>query len=142
MEMLYLRGGADLGTFSGNNLAVIGIDLDSEKLKLWKGGSLGVALLQFNGMNSNERAGSVQGFDSLPGPSPLNRTELYEIWVRQEFLDKKLIVRVGKTIPTYDFNNVLRPVPVQEKARDIPSVSGLLYTPIFINPVNIGVMPG
>ncbi|MES2199639.1 MAG: carbohydrate porin [Chlamydiota bacterium] len=137
-----LTGGADLGRLSGNNLAVIGIDIDLEKLKLWKGGSLSAAFLQFNGMNSNERAGSVQGFDSMSVLPPYNRTELYEVWFRQMFLDKKLAVRIGKTVPTYDFNNVLSPVPVQAKAKVIPAVSGLLYTPIFINPVNIGVMPG
>ena len=137
-----LTGGADIGRWSGNDLAVIGLDLDIEKLKLWKGGSLGAAFLQFNGMNSNERAGSIQGFDSMSVLPPYNRTELYEIWFRQTFFDNKLALRIGKTIPTYDFNNVLRPVPVQDIARDIPSVSGLLYTPIFINPVNIGVMPG
>ena len=37
---------------------------------------------------------------------------------------------------------MIRPVPVQEKSLDIPGVSGLLFSPIFINPVNIGVMPG
>ncbi len=137
-----LTGGADLGKWSGNNLVVIGLNLDLEKLKLWKGGSFGAAFLQFNGMNSNGMAGSVQGFDSMPGPPPYNRTELYEVWFRQVFLDNKLIVRVGKTVPTYDFNNVLRPVPVQNKSAEIPAVSGLLYTPIFINPVNVGVMPG
>ncbi len=137
-----MTGGADLGRWSGNNVGVLGIDLDIEKLKLWKGGSVGVAFLQFNGMNSNERAGSVQGVDSMSVLPPYNRTELYEIWFRQTFIDNKLVVRVGKTIPTYDFNNVLLPVHVQDKAKDIPSVSGLLYTPVFNNPINIGVMPG
>ena len=139
---LTLAGRTDLGKWSGNNLAVVGIDLDIEKLKLWQGGSLGVSFLQFNGMNSNERVGSIQGFDSMSVLPPFNRSELYEVWIRQTFLDNKLAIRVGKTIPTYDFNNVLRPVPVQDKAQSIPSVSGLLYTPIFINPVNVGVMPG
>lgn len=137
-----LTGGADLGRWSGNNLVVIGLDLDIEKLKLWKGGALGASFLQFNGMDSNERAGSVQGFDSMSVLPPYNRTELYEIWFRQAFFDNKLMVRIGKTIPTYDFNNVLNPVPVQDRSLVIPAVSGLLYTPVFINPVNIGVMPG
>lgn len=137
-----LAGGTDLGKWSGNNLAIVGIDLDIEKLKLWKGGSIGVALLQFNGMNSNERVGSVQGFDSMSVLPPYDRSELYEIWFRQTFLDNKLVVRVGKTIPTYDFNNVLSPVPVQNATKAIPAVSGLLYTPVFINPVNLGAMPG
>jgi hypothetical protein len=40
------------------------------------------------------------------------------------------VVRIGKTVPTYDFGNVVRPVPVQDLALRIPAVSGLLYTPI------------
>lgn len=140
---LIVTGGADLGRWSGNNLVVIGLDVDLDKLCSWTGGSIGAAFLQFNGMDSNERAGSVQGFDSMSVVPPYgNRSELYEIWIRQAFLDEKIVIRIGKTIPTYDFNNVVRPVPVQNKSLDIPGVSGLLYAPIFINPVNIGVMPG
>ena len=138
-----LTGGVDSENLSGNNLLVLGLDLDFEKLNLWKGGSFGIAYLQFNGMDSNGRAGVVQGFDSLSVIPPFtNRSELYEIWIRQELFDRKLVIRIGKTVPTYDFNNVVRPVPVQEKSLDIPGVTGLLFTPIFINPVNIGVMPG
>lgn len=137
-----ITGGAGGGRLSGNNLAVIGIDIDFQRLISWKGGSAGAALLQFNGMDSNERVGSVQGFDSMPGLPPFNRTELYELWIRQTFLDKKIAIRIGKTIPTYDFNNVSNPVPVHDDSLRIPAVSGLLYTPIFINPVNLGVMPG
>lgn len=138
-----ITGGINSKDWSGNNLIVIGLDLDFEKLNVWKGGSFGIAYLQFNGMDSNGRAGVVQGFDSMPVVAPFtNRSELYEVWLRQELFDKKLVIRVGKTIPTYDFNNVIRPVPVQEKSLSIPGVSGLLFSPIFINPVNIGVMPG
>lgn len=138
-----LTGGADLGRWSGNDLVVIGLNIDFEKLDWWKGGSFGTAFLQFNGMNSNERAGSVQGFDSMSVTPPFgNRSELYEIWLRQTFMKEKLIIRLGKTVPTFDFNNVIRPVPVQDKSLIIPGVSGLLYAPIFINPVNIGVLPG
>ena len=138
-----LTGGASSKNWSGNNLVVIGLDLDFEKLNVWKGGSFGISYLQFNGMDSNGRAGVVQGFDSMPVVPPFgNRSELYEVWIRQALFDNKLVIRVGKTIPTYDFNNVIRPVPVQEKSLSIPGVSGLLFSPIFINPVNIGVMPG
>lgn len=138
-----LAGGFDSKRWSGNNLVVVGLDLDFEKLNMWKGGSFGIAYLQFNGMDSNGRAGVVQGFDSLPVVPPFtNRSELYEVWIRQEFFDEKLVIRIGKTIPTYDFNNVVRPVPVQDKTLAIPGVSSLLFSPIFINPVNIGVMPG
>jgi porin len=98
--------------------------------------------LQFNGQPTNQQAGSVQGYNSLPGPEPLNRSELYQLWWRQEVFDGKLILRIGKVVPTNDFNNVLRPVPVQDQHLAIPAVSGLLYTPVFIDPTLLGGMPG
>jgi len=128
--------------FSGNNLLILGMDFDTGKCSAWKGGLFGVEFLQFNGMNSNGRVGSVQGFDSMPANPPYARTELYQAWYRQELFDKKLCLRIGKTLPSLDFNNVLRPIPVQRKSEAIPAVSGLLFTPVFTNPVNIGVMPG
>ena len=78
----------------------------------------------------------------MPGPPPLHRSELYQLWWRQELFDGKLILRVGKMVPTADFNNVLRPVPMQDQSLFIPSVSGLLFTPVFVNPTLLGVMPG
>ena len=105
-------------------------------------GIIRISFLQFNGMDSNGRAGVVQGFDSMPVVPPFNRSELYEVWIRQALFDQKLIIRIGKTVPTYDFNNVICPVPVQDSTLAIPGVSGLLFTPIFINPTTIGVLPG
>lgn len=51
-------------------------------------------------------------------------------------------MRFGKLVPTNDFDNVVRPVPVQDPSLKIPAVSGLLYTPIFVNPTILGVLPG
>ena len=45
-------------------------------------------------------------------------------------------------VPTYDFNNVLRPVPVEDQSLSVPSLSALIYTPIFVNPTLLGSMPG
>src|SRR4029078_12718541 len=45
-------------------------------------------------------------------------------------------------VPTYDFNNVLRPLRLRDDALAIPSVSGLIYTPVFVNPTILGAMPG
>ncbi len=135
-------GGTGHGRWSGNNLAILSLLFDTEKASLWKQGLFGVEFLQFNGMDSNTQAGSVQGFDGLTGPKPLGRSELYQLWFRQAFLEEKLVIRIGKMVPTYDFNNVLRPLPTKNETLFIPSVSGLLYTPIFINPVNLGAMPG
>lgn len=135
-------GGESSRDLTGNNSIILGLTLDTQKLSLWKGGLFGVQMLQFNGMSSNEDAGTVQGYNSLTGPPPLNRTELYQLWYRQSFLDNKFNFRVGKTVPTYNFNNVLRPVPVSDENLVIPSVSGLLFTPVFVNSTLLGVLPG
>ncbi len=137
-----MAGGAEPGTWSLNSLLILDLNINTEKIFHWKGGSFGAEFLQFNGSNTNGQAGSIQGYNSLPGPNPLNRSQLYELWYRQEVLDGKLVFRVGKTIPTFDFGNVLRPIPEKEDYLAIPAVSGLIYTPIFINPALYGVEPG
>jgi porin len=84
----------------------------------------------------------VTGYNSLPGSPPLDRTELYELWWRQSLFADTVIVRFGKLVPTNDFNNVIRPVPVKDPSLQIPAVSGLLYTPVFKNPTILGFLPG
>jgi porin len=135
-------GGTDPKTWSFNSLLVVDLSLDLEKLVGIPGAQFGIDFLQFNGQATNDQAGVVPGYNGLPGQSPLDRSELYELWWRQRLFDDKLIFRIGKMVPTYDFNNVLRPVPVQDASLFIPATSGLIYTPIFKNPTLIGVMPG
>jgi len=137
-----ISGGEQPGTWSQNSLLIVSLGLDSEKLIHWKGGRFGIEFLRFDGERTNQQAGSVQGYNSLPGPPPLHRSELYQLWWRQELFDGKLIIRVGKTVPTTDFGNVLRPVPTQDQSLFIPSVSGLIFTPVFVNPTLLGAMPG
>jgi len=135
-------GGAEPRTWSFNSLLVLDVSLDLEKLVKIPGAQLGVDFLQFNGQPTSERAGVVSGYNSLPGPPPLVRSELYELWWRQRLFDDMLIVRIGKTVPTYDFNNVIRPLAVDDESLSIPAISGLIYTPVFKNPTLIGAMPG
>ncbi len=137
-----ISGGEQPGAWSHNSLLIASLGLDSEKLIGWKGGKFGIEFLRFDGEPTNQQAGSVQGYNSLPGAAPLNRSELYQLWWRQELFAGKLIIRVGKMAPTADFNNVLRPVPTQDQSQFIPSVSGLIFTPVFVNPTLLGVMPG
>ena len=47
-----------------------------------------------------------------------------------------------KTVPTYDFNNVVRPLRLQDESLSVPALSALIYTPIFKNPTLIGTLPG
>ena len=137
-----ISGGAEPGEWSWNSALIVGANLDAQELIGWKGASFGIQFLQFNGQNTNGQAGSVQGYNSLPGPEPLNRSELYQLWYRQTFLEDRLVFRIGKLVPTYDFNNVARPVPTHDKELDIPAVTGLLYTPIFVNPTLLGAIGG
>lgn len=137
-----VAGGADPRTWSFNSLLLVDLSLDLEKLLRIPGAQFGVEFLQFNGQDTNGQAGVVAGYNSLPGPPPLNRSELYELWWRQRLFDDKLIIRIGKIVPTYDFNNVVRPLTLGDDTLAIPSVSSLIYTPIFINPTLLGVLPG
>jgi len=137
-----LSGGAQPGKWSFNSVFIVGANLDAEKLVGWSGASFGIQFLQFNGENTNGQAGTIQGYNSLPGPEPLNRSELYQLWYRQTLFDDRVIFRIGKMVPTYDFDNVARPVPTHDEALDIPSVTGLLYTPVFVNPTLLGAIGG
>ncbi len=103
---------------------------------------IGTEFLQFSGQPTNSLAGAFPGFDSIEGPPPRVRQELYQFWVRQTFFDDRLAIRIGKSVPTFDFNNVVRPVPVDDPAAAIPAVSGLAYTPLFVNPTLLGAIPG
>lgn len=137
-----LSGGAQPGKWSFNSALIVGANLDAEKLIGWQGASFGIQFLQFNGEDTNGQAGSVQGYNSLPGPPPLNRSELYQLWYRQSLFEDCLVFRIGKQVPTYDFNNVARPVTTQDEALEIPSVTGLLFTPVFVQPTLLGAIGG
>ena len=136
-----LSGGNNPGRASFNNLLVIDLGVDLDKAAGIPGAKVGAALLRFDGQPTNQQAGVATGYNGLPGAPPLHRTELYELWWRQSFLDDKLVVRFGKTVPTKDFGNVVRPVPVQDVSLPIPAVSSLIYTPIFVNPTILGAHP-
>jgi porin len=137
-----LVGGRDPGHWGLNSLTILDFNLDAEKALGFKGGSFGTEFLQFTGQPTNGLAGAFPGFDSLEVTPPLTRQELYQLWYRQELFDGKLVFRIGKSVPTFDFNNVVRPVPVDDPAAAVPAVTGLLFTPVFVNPTMLGVIPG
>jgi porin len=137
-----ISGGNAPGATSFNNLLLADLDADLDTLAHIPGASFGAALLRFDGRSTNQQAGVVTGYNGLTGAPPLDRTELYELWWRQSLFSDQLVVRVGKTVPTYDFGNVIRPVPVEDPLLQIPAVSGLLYTPVFVNPTILGALPG
>ena len=128
--------------WTGNSSFILDLYIDLQKAVRWKNASIGTEFLQFDGQSTNEDAGVVQGYNSLPGSPPLDRSELYQLWFRQGFFHDKFSVRIGKTVPTYHFNNVSKPVPTADPTVYIPSVSGLIYTPIFVNSTLFGVIGG
>jgi porin len=137
-----LSGGEKPGQASYNSLLVADLNLDFARLANLPGGQFGIQFLQFNGQPSNDQAGVVTGYNGLVGQPPLVRSELYQLWWRQSLFEDKLVVRVGKSVPTYDFNNVARPVRTRDESLMIPAVTGLIYTPVFKNPTLLGAMPG
>lgn len=138
-----LAGGVpDAKKWTSDNLFILDATADLQKLINWRDGKIGAEFLQFNSQDPNGQAGSIQGYNGLPGMQPLNRSELYQLWYNQKLFDHKLSIRVGKVVPTADFNNVSKPFYLNDSQLEAASTSGLIYTPLFINPTTMGVMPG
>ncbi len=137
-----VAGGVQPGGWTNNSALVIGLGVDAQKLVGWRGASFGFQFLQFNGTKTNEEAGSVAGYNGIVGLPPFNRTEILEAWYLQEMIEDVLKMRIGRSLPTYDFGNVLRPVTLVDEEQNIPAVSGLLYSPIFVNASMIGAALG
>jgi len=130
-----VAGGPKPGAWTNNSALIVGLGIDANKLVSWKGASFGFQFLQFNGSDpdTNSVAGSVMGYNGIVGAPPFNRTELLEAWYLQEFIPDVLQVRVGRSLPTYDFGTVLRPLKLKDQDQNVPAVSSLLYSPIFLN---------
>lgn len=135
-------GGAKPGSAALNNVLILGVNVDAEKRLGWKGLSVGVNFLQFNGQNTNGYAGSVPGYNSIVAAPPFHRTELYQYWVTQELVEDVLKIRVGKSVPAVDFNNVTRANKLADDSQNVASLSSLLYTSIFVNPTLLGAIGG
>jgi len=139
---LVVAGGAKPGASTNNSALVIGLGINAEKLFDWRGASFGFQFLQMNVGDTNGDAGSIAGYNSLVTLPPFNRTEILELWYLQEVKKDVLKMRIGRTTPTYDFGNVLRPVTLSDPSQNIPAMSGLLWSPIFVNASMIGAMMG
>jgi porin len=131
-------GGSGTNQKTANNLLILDLYLDGEKALHWPGASFGAEFLRFDGSNTNAGTGAVQSFNGISATAPFHRSELYELWYLQQLFHKKLSFRIGKSIPSYDFNNVLI---ATTSDKNFPIISGLLYTPIFVNSSLLGVLP-
>ncbi|HYD06682.1 MAG TPA: carbohydrate porin [Reyranella sp.] len=137
-----VAGGVQPGGWSNNSALFVGLGLDAEKLVDWRGASFGFQFLQFNGADNNSQVGMIVGYNGIVGPFPHNRSELFQAWYEQTLFEDVLKVRIGRSTPSADFNNVLRPVAFTDSTQNVPSLSGVLYPTIFCNGSMIGVLPG
>lgn len=139
---LLASGGLHPGTWTFNSALFVSFGIDAEKMVDWRGASFGVQFLQLNGANTNGEAQTISGYNGIVGPTPWQRSELYQAWYEQVLLADLLKVRIGRSTPTADFNNVLRPVTLSDINQNIPSASGLLYSTVFVNGSLLGALPG
>jgi porin len=137
-----VAGGAQPGGWTNNSALFVSLAVDADKLVDWRGATFGFQFFQLNAGNTNGEAGSVQGYNGIVGAPPFNRTELFQAWYSQEMIPDVLKMRIGRSTPTSSFNNVLRPVTFTDTTQNIPSVSGLLYSTVFVNGSILGALPG
>ncbi len=138
-----LGGGTSPDTVNWAGFLALSLSLDLEKAVGWKGAKIGVAGLQYNVQPVNGAAGSVQGVNSTVAVGPNNRTELYNYLLAQNLFDDQLQLVAGKLIPTISFGNVAKPDPTAQSGDyAVPSLTGLIYTPIFVPPTMLGRIPG
>ncbi|MEB3184498.1 MAG: carbohydrate porin [Cyanobacteriota bacterium] len=137
------QGGAPDGADSAGGFLAVGASLDLEKAVGWKGAKLAVAGLQYNVQPTNANAGSLQGIVSSDAAGPNTRTELYNYLFVQNLFDDQLQVIAGKLIPTIAFGNATAPAPLAQSGSDwVPTLTSLLYTPVFVVPTMLGRIPG
>lgn len=138
-----LSGGSDRGALSWAGFVALELSIDLEKAIGWNGAKLSVAGLQYNVQPVNQRAGSVQGVNSVSAVGPNNRTELYNYLFSQNLFADQFQLIAGKLIPTISFGNATAPDPsAQNENYGVPSLSGLSYTPVFVVPTMLGRIPG
>jgi porin len=139
---LLASGGTQPGSWTFNSALFIGLAVDADKLVDWRGAGFGVQFLQLNAANTNGDAGMIAGYNGIVGSRPYERSELYQAWYEQVVLKDMLKLRLGRSAPATDFNNVLRPVALNDATQNIAAVSGLLYPTVFANGSLLGALPG
>ena len=138
-----ISGGSDKAALSWAGFVALELSLDLEKVIGWNGAKLSLAGLQYNVQPVNQRAGSVQGVNSVAAVGPNNRTELYNYLFSQNLFEGQFQLIAGKLIPTISFGNATAPdQSAQNENYAVPSLSGLSYTPVFVVPTMLGRIPG
>lgn len=136
-----LSGGLVPG-WTGDSLTIVDFSLDTDKAFGWSNGLIGSELLYYSGGRVNTNAGTVMGYNSLDDNQITFRAEIFTLWYLHKFANDRLLIRIGKSITTYDFANVIQANAYDDEAHTIPAVSSLIFTPLYINPTVLGIWPG
>ena len=96
-----LMGGKSTHDFVSRARLTLGMNMDTDKLFRWPGGTV-VSSIRFHfGPNGNDiQLGSLQGFSYIDDNPPT--TQLYELYYRQTLLNDKITVQAGRM----DANNI------------------------------------
>ncbi len=101
--------------------------INTERAKLWKGGTFFVYLLNNHGTSISQHVGDIQGVDNIEADA---HSRLYEIWYKQSF--NKLAITVGQ----HDLNSEFCMTEygglfVHSSFGIQPDISGNIPIPIF-----------
>jgi len=136
-----LLGGLKPGAISGNFVLGVNLEIDASKVMHVAGGQFSVEFCDFQGMDTNGQAGSVQQYNNLSGATPYSPLELLQLWWRQRLFRNKVLLKAGKLNGAAEFNTVLAPVPVADPKLSDWTISDLLYAPSGMNPILAGRLP-
>ena len=137
-----MSGGAKPNALSGNFLIGMNLTINAAKVLHIPGGQFGAEFIEFQGMNTNGQAGSIQEYNNITGFGPYSRLELHQLWWRQNLFHNKLLLKFGKLNGTSEFNTVLAPVMVAEPKSQDWTISDLTYAPDGLNPTLFLRLPG
>lgn len=81
-----------------------GLELNTDKLFGWKGGTAFVDFMAHGGQNpQNDLVGALQAISAID-QNPATRLD--QIWYKQELLDHRFWFKLGRIDTTYDFDNI------------------------------------
>jgi len=127
---------------SGNSLFIIGSSIDTNQFMRLPGGTFNAEVFRFDGKPTNIEAGVVSGIDNLTVFPYVPTTRLFQLWYRQEFMDRRFNFTVGRQVISSQFGNLTKPKSLLYEELAPYAITGLLWGPVFINPTLYGIFPG
>lgn len=102
-ESINLFGGAKPGQQALQNLLNLSVEINLEKAVGWEGAQLFSNFQNHRGINAHTLAGDEQIVDQIDAIPIPERTQLSELWYRQDFFNDRARVKLGKMDANEDF---------------------------------------